>query len=163
MKFTARASAEIVDSALTMAAAGDILGGGLAIRPLMNDGYGSAYALAAMLAEVASRTARETPLALIRPETFTGDSSPVDNLAPDLRFAVRFTVAWANRDQDTSEALFVALIKLARLTGGHEFVDGLLQLYRMAVDTERDRTRAGLPNDRLPAPDGPADPKDPTP
>lgn len=39
----------------------------------------------------------------------TGAEGSADVLPPGVRFAARFVTAWANRDQDTAEALYLAL------------------------------------------------------
>ena len=59
----------------------------------------------------------------------TGAEGSVDVLPPGVRFATQFLTAWANRDQDTAEALYLALYK----SDPDELGIGLRALYEMAV------------------------------
>lgn len=132
----------IVGDALERAMAGDWHGAGALLVPLIGGGYGNAYALAAMLAETASHTGRrdraEGEFFTMPVENIeTGEPGSVDDLPPHVAFAAQFTTAWANRNQDTAEALFEALWERAGLSGGVELVDGLLFLFQMAVETSK--------------------------
>ena len=59
----------------------------------------------------------------------TGAEGSVDVLPPGVRFATQFLTSWANRDQDTAEALYLALYK----SDPDELGVGLRALYEMAV------------------------------
>lgn len=59
----------------------------------------------------------------------TGAEGSVEVLPPGMRFATQFLTAWANRDQDTAEALYLALYR----TDPDELGVGLRALYEMAV------------------------------
>ncbi|MFE6551666.1 hypothetical protein ACFVHS_25145 [Streptomyces sp. NPDC057746] len=132
----------IVGDALARAITGDWYGAGVLLVPLIGGGYGNAYGLAAMLAETASHIARrdqaEGEFFTMPVETVeTGEPGSVDDLPPHVAFAAQFTTAWANRDQDTAEALFKALWERAGPSDGVELVDGLLFLFQMAVETSK--------------------------
>ena len=132
---------DTVGLALARAVTGDHVGGGMLLVPLIEAGRKSCYALAGMLAETASHIARQeqAPGAFgIRVDnTVTGRPASVDVLPPDVRFASQFVTAWANRDQATAWPLFKALADQAEATGGPELVDGILQLFAMAVTTAK--------------------------
>jgi hypothetical protein len=59
----------------------------------------------------------------------TGAEDSVDVLPPGVRFAAQFVTAWANRDRDTAEALYLALYR----SDPDELGVGLRALYEMAV------------------------------
>lgn len=59
----------------------------------------------------------------------TGAEGSVDVLPPSLRFAAQFVTARANRDEDTTDALYRALYQ----SGPDELGTGLRALYEMAV------------------------------
>lgn len=59
----------------------------------------------------------------------TGAEGSVEVLPPGVRFATQFLTAWANRDQDTAEALYLALYR----SEPEALADGLRALYEMAV------------------------------
>lgn len=129
----------------------DVRGGAELLGPLIADGGRTAYALAAMLAETASIIARREQ----QPDTFfvtivenavTGESGSIEELPPDIQFASQFTTAWANRDQDTAIALFVALVKKSEPSEGAELVDGLLALFQTAVATAQAACTQGRPS-----------------
>lgn len=133
---------DVIRWALARAVAGDELGAGMLLAPLIEDGYCSSYALAVMLAETASHIARReqpagTCLQIAVDNLATGLTASVEVLPPDVRWAAQFVTAWANRDQDTAQALFDALVEEASASDGPEFVDGLLQLFAMAVITAK--------------------------
>ncbi|TFV33151.1 hypothetical protein E4K10_30185 [Streptomyces sp. T1317-0309] len=128
--------------ALARAMTQDWHGAGELLVPLIGVGYGNAYGLAAMLAETASFIARRdqadgTFFAMPVEDINTGEEVSVDDLPPHVAFAAQFTTAWANRDHDTAEALFRALWEQASPPDGVELVDGLLFLFRMAVETSK--------------------------
>ncbi|GLX54466.1 hypothetical protein Shyhy01_74150 [Streptomyces hygroscopicus subsp. hygroscopicus] len=128
----------IVGEALAMGVRGDLESGVDLIVPLIAADWGSAYALACMLAEAASYIARRdqepgTVFGMPVQNTETGEWASADVLPPHLRFAGQFTTAWANRDRAHAEAMFTALYE--RSPGGSELVDGLLMLFQMAVCT----------------------------
>lgn len=132
----------IVGEALAHAVAGDTMTGGMLLVPLIEEGRRSCYALAGMLAETASHIARrdQAPgtFGITVDNTVTGLPGSVDVLPPDLRWAAQFVTAWANRDQDTTAALFTTLADQAEATDGAELVDGLLRLFSMAVTTAKE-------------------------
>lgn len=138
MAMTEEEAIRITSSALSLGVTGDLMAAGLELLPLIEDSYGSAYALAAMLAETASHIARREQTGdffdITVENTETGESASVDSMPPDVAFAAQFVTAWANRDHDTCDALFVALVKKSQ-PDGPELVDGLLRLFQMAVVT----------------------------
>ena len=131
----------VVAEALARAVAGDEIEAGMLLAPLIAESRPSCYALAAMLAETASHIARreQTPgtFGITVENTVTGASGSVDVMPPDIRFAAQFVTAWANRDQDTAQAHFDALADEAEASDGPELVDGILQLFAMAVTTAK--------------------------
>ncbi|UJV42930.1 hypothetical protein [Streptomyces sp. AMCC400023] len=133
----------VVGEALAHAVAGDLEKGCMLLVPLIEEGRRSCYALAAMLAETASHIARRdqepgTAFGITVEDTVTGEAASVDVMPPDLRWAAQFTTAWANRDRDTALALFETLAERSEAADGAELVDGLLQLFGMAVATSKE-------------------------
>lgn len=132
----------VIGEALAHAVAGDLMTGGMLLVPLIEAGRRSCYTLAASLAETASHIARrdQTPgtFGITVEDTVTGKAASVDVMPPDIRWAAQFTTAWANRDQDTALALFEALAERSEAADGAELVDGLLQLFSMAVTTSKE-------------------------
>lgn len=132
---------EIVSEALARAVAGDEIEAGMLLVPLIADSRSSCYALAGMLAETASHIARRdragARFTIDVVNEATGRTASVDVMAPDIRFAAQFVTAWANRDQDTTVALFNALVDQAEATDGPELVDGILRLFALAVVTAK--------------------------
>lgn len=59
----------------------------------------------------------------------TGAEGSVAVLPTGVRFAVQFVTAWANRQQDTAEALYLALYK----SDPEALADGVRAIYEMAV------------------------------
>lgn len=59
----------------------------------------------------------------------TGAAGNIDELPSGVRFASQFVTAWANRDQDTAEALYLGLYE----TNPDALGVGLRTLYEMAV------------------------------
>ncbi|MET8609725.1 hypothetical protein [Streptomyces misionensis] len=143
MTTTAQAEApRIVGEALARGVAGDLEGGVDLLAPLIAAGWGSAYALAAMLAEAASHIARRdqapgTVFGMPVQNTVTGAWESAEVLPPHVRFAAQFTTAWANRDRAHAEALFTALYERSA-PDGNELVDGFLMLFQMAVCTSEE-------------------------
>lgn len=138
MPLTENEAAEIVHAALTQAADGDTDGGVELLMPLLTSGPGTQYALACMLAEIASYIARRDGVpgcfGISVTNDVTGVSGPVDDMSPENAFAYRFTNAWANRDHGSAEAHFTVLYR--RSTGaGTQLLDGLLAVFHMAVVT----------------------------
>lgn len=128
MQMTAEKVLDLTERAITLGVSGDLTAAGQELAPVIADSYGATYALAAMLAETASQIARRDQ---------TGpflDGGSAEDMPPDVAFAAQFTAAWANRDHDTCEDLFRALIKRSE-PDGPDLVDGLLQLFSMAVAT----------------------------
>lgn len=146
----------IVGDALALAVTGDQLSAGMLLVPLIEAGRRSSYALAGMLAETASHIARReqppgTAFEIAVENLDTGLTASVDVMPRDVRWAAQFITAWANRDQDTAQSLFDALADEAEASGGPEFIDGLLQLFAMAVVTAKtvcaeERARRTNPN-----------------
>ncbi|MEV6738627.1 hypothetical protein AB0N14_17530 [Streptomyces sp. NPDC051104] len=143
MTTTAQAEGpRIVGEALAMGVSGDLEGGVDLIVPLIAAGWGSAYALAAMLAETASHIARRdhepgTVFGMPVQNTETGEWESAEVLPPHVRFAAQFTTAWANRDRAHAEAMFTALYEHSA-PDGSDLVDGLLMLFQMAVCTSQE-------------------------
>ena len=129
---------QAVQEALARAVSGDMHGGAELLIPLITDSCGSAYALAAMLAETAASITRRDlgrgHFGIAVAHERTGAPASTDDLPPDVAFATRFTAAWANRDQDTAEALLLALMNRTGPDGA-ELVEGLLALFQLAVFT----------------------------
>lgn len=128
---------DLVHDALAYGVTGDKAAGVEILVPLIAESYGAAYALAGMLAEtacfIARREGRRT-FEIDVENVVTGESGSLDVFPPEHAFAARFTTAWANRDQDTAEAHFRALVHSAG-SDGPELVNGLLSLYELAVVT----------------------------
>ncbi|WP_439947231.1 hypothetical protein [Streptomyces sp. BBFR109] len=59
----------------------------------------------------------------------TGAEGSTDDLPPGVRFATQFVTAWANRDHDTAEALYLALYR----SDPDALGVGVRALYEMAV------------------------------
>ncbi|WP_030672280.1 hypothetical protein [Streptomyces sp. NRRL B-1347] len=129
----------IVQDALICGVAGDLKGGAIMLNPLIEEGPRPAFALAAMLAEAASYIARRdnpgTHFGMRVEHVLTHEPGSVDDFSPDIKFAAQFVTAWANGDEDTAAALFIALVKQSGLGDGTALVDGLFSLFRMAVAT----------------------------
>lgn len=133
---------DIVSEALARAVIGDAIEGGMLLVPLISESRRSCYALAGMLAETASHIARRerrpgTGFVITVENVVTGAAGSVDVMPPAVAFAAQFITAWANRDQDTAQALFDALADQAVKTDGPELVDGVLELFAMAVTTAK--------------------------
>lgn len=136
MPMTTEEALGATERALVLGVAGDLMAAGQVLAPVIYDSYGAAYALAGMLAGVASHTARREQtggfftFTIDNPET--GEPASADELPLGIAFAAQFTTAWANHDLDTAEALFMALVRSAG-TDGSELTDGLLDLLQLAV------------------------------
>ncbi|MGC4947773.1 hypothetical protein ACLQ2N_16450 [Streptomyces sp. DT224] len=122
------------------------------LQPIVDTGPASTYALLGALAEIASKEARDThqPGTRFGIETEGPDgATDIDVLPPPVRFAARFTTAWANRDRDMALALFHAVAEPADRDGTDELADCITALYGMAVAVaeqtvlEHRRTRRG--------------------
>jgi hypothetical protein len=103
------------------------------IRPIVRRDDTAMYATICALAESAAFDSIQQHGAgdfVIEVEDIvTGVEGSVAVLPPGVRFAVQFVTAWANRDQDTAEALYLALYK----SDPDELGVGLRALYEMAV------------------------------
>lgn len=126
---------DIVHNALAHGVVGDRAAGVELLAPLMSESFGAAYALAGMLAETACFIARRDGRRVFDitvENALTGEAGTLDRFPPQHAFAARFTTAWANRDHDTAEAHFRALVH-SDGADGPQLVNGLLSLYELAV------------------------------
>lgn len=117
------------------------------IRPIVRRSDAAMYATFCSLAESASFDARQQPapgehFVLEVEDIETGAEGSVDVLPPGVRFAAQFVTAWANRDRETAEALYVAMYQ----SSPEDLGVGLRAIYEMAVVSLRamvERRRAG--------------------
>ena len=141
---TENEAVETVHAAITRGVEGDVPGGAELLLPLMTSGLGTLYALMAMLAETASHIARRDQVpgcfGIAVDNPVTGESGSIDVFPPEIRFAAQFVTAWANRDHDTAEAHFKALVHGAG-RDGEELVDASCALFQMAVVTATELVR----------------------
>jgi len=107
------------------------------LRPIVHRSDQAMFAVFCTIAEAAAFDAIQQQGAgdfvLEVEDVETGAESSVDQLPPGLRFATQFLTAWANRDQDTAEALYLGLYK----TDPEALADGLRALYDMAITSLR--------------------------
>lgn len=116
------------------------------LRPIVRRSEQAMFAVFCTIAEAAAFDAIQQQGAgnfvLEVEDIETGAEGSVDVLPPGVRFATQFLTAWANRDQDTAEALYMAAYK----SDPDELGIGLRALYDMAVVSLRafvERKRAG--------------------
>lgn len=119
--------------ALTHGVAGDNDTAWKLLRPIVRRSEQAMYATFCTIAEAAAFDAIQQQGAgnfvLEVEDIATGADDSVDVLPPGVRFAAQFVTAWANRDQDTAEALYLAAYK----SDPDELGIGLRALYEMAV------------------------------
>ncbi|MEU1853966.1 hypothetical protein ABZ499_33085 [Streptomyces sp. NPDC019990] len=132
----------IVQEAMRRALAGDPVGGGMLLVPLIEDSRRECYALCGMLATTALIGIEPPPenhgVVLVVEDTATGMPGHPEDLPPDAQFAAQFVTAWADKDQDAALALFEALAVDADTEAGTcRVVDGVLSLYGMAIASVR--------------------------
>ena len=137
MTLTTNTAMETVHEALVRGVEGDLTGGAELLLPLLTNGTGTQYAVASMLAEIASFITRRDqvsgPVPMLVPNEVTS-AGAIEATPPGIAFAAEFTTAWANREHDTAEGLFAALVRTT--TGdGIELLDALIALFQMAVAT----------------------------
>ncbi|MER7739970.1 hypothetical protein ABTX34_16920 [Streptomyces sp. NPDC096538] len=137
----------IVEEALRRAAAGDTIGGGTLLAPLVEDSRRECFALCVMLATTATYGMRpqgpDQLVALQVENTKTRRPASPEELPPPVLFAARFAAAHANRDPGGARALFEALAVDAESEAGQGRIqDGVLALYAMAVARMRQLTEA---------------------
>ncbi|WNI20343.1 hypothetical protein [Actinacidiphila sp. ITFR-21] len=127
---------EIVLEALAYGITGDLDAGLELLQPLVDAGPRSTYALLATLAETCAVRAQMVNVDGtqygIEVEGPDGPAS-VDDLAPHVRFAIRFVTAWINRDRDTAMALFWAVGHHADGYGTDDLANAIRCVYEMAV------------------------------
>ncbi|MCX5326348.1 hypothetical protein [Streptomyces sp. NBC_00120] len=135
----------VVADAVTQALAGNHSAGLALLQPIVDEGPSSTYVLLSCLAETAVFTVRRQhgpDCAFgIQVEAWDGSERSTDDLAPPVRFAARFMAAWANRDQDSTSALFKALAEQGDRPGCRDIGDAVSTLYGFAVTTA-DQLRA---------------------
>lgn len=139
-----------ITEALSYGIAGDDARAMELLQPIVDRGRRATYALLATLAEAASMDARRQQpgmhFGITVEHTITGAAGSADDLPPAIRFAARFVTAWANRDQDTTLALYEAVAGHAEEHGTSHLVDGIGAVYDMAVVSLRgvlERERRG--------------------
>ncbi|MFD8774539.1 hypothetical protein [Streptomyces sp. NPDC059916] len=128
-----------VADAVAHAVAGDHAAGLALLQPIVDEGPSSTYVLLSCLAEMAVFTVRRQhgPGCEfgIQVEAWDGSERSTDDLAPPVRFAARFMAAWANRDQDSTAALFKALAEHGDRPGCHDIGEAVSTLYTFAITT----------------------------
>ncbi|CAL9534638.1 hypothetical protein [Streptomyces sp. enrichment culture] len=133
----------IVEEALRRAVAGDPLGGGQLLIPLIEDSRRECFALCVMLATAATYGMRpqgsDQLYALQVEDTRTGRPAALEEMPPEVLFAARFAAAWANRDGDGAQALFDALSDDMQTDAGQcRVIDGVIALFGLAIARGRE-------------------------
>ena len=127
------ADSQQIFEALCHGVAGDNNTAWTLIRPIVRRSNQAMYAVFCTIAESAAFNAIQQQGAgnfILEVEDIrTGAAGSVDELPPGVRFATQFMTAWANRDQDTAEALYLGLYE----TNPDALGVGLRTLYEMAV------------------------------
>lgn len=107
------------------------------IRPLVRRDEAAMYGVFCALAESAAFDSIQQHgpggFVIEVEDIVTGTEGSVAVLPTGVRFAVQFVTAWANRQQDTAEALYLALYR----SDPDELGVGLRALYEMAVASLR--------------------------
>lgn len=135
--------------ALTHGVAGDHDTAMDLLLPILKRDDQTMYATLCALAESASFDARQQHepgqhFGIEVEEIATGAAASADDLPPGIRFAARFVTAHANRDWDTTNALYRALYD----ADPEQMVIGIRAVYDMAVASLRnfvERRRAEAP------------------
>lgn len=131
--------------ALTHGVAGDDDTAWNLLGPIVRRSNAAMFAVFCTIAEAAAFDSIQQHGAgnfVLEVEEIDGVESSADVLPPGVRFAAQFMTAWANRDQDTAEALYLGLYG----TDPEELAVGLRALYEIAVVSLRafcERKRAG--------------------
>lgn len=63
----------------------------------------------------------------------TGERADISEAPTGIRFAMQFSTAWGNHDQDTAYALFEALVLPGDEQAAEALADGIRCLFDMAV------------------------------
>lgn len=145
----ADADSQQIYEALTHGVAGDHDTAMTLLLPVLKRSETSTYATLCALAESASFDARQHQQAgehfgIEVDNIAAGAPGTADDLPPGIRFAARFVTAWANRDEDTANALYRALY----VEDPDQLAIGVRAVYDMAVVSlrafvERKRSEEG--------------------
>ncbi|MFJ5038005.1 hypothetical protein [Streptomyces parvulus] len=132
----------VVHEALSRAVAGDPHGGGMLLVPMLEEGRRSTWGLCCMLATAAMSLGEQQAdggmWVLEVENSATGESGTPEDMPPEVAFASRFAVAYANGDMDTAYAHFAALSADVDTDAGEiRVIDGVLALFLMATATAR--------------------------
>jgi hypothetical protein len=126
------ADSQHIFEALTHGVAGDDDTAWKLLGPIVRRSNAAMFAVFCTIAEAAAFDAIQQQGAgdfVLEVEEIDGVESSADVLPPGVRFAAQFMTAWANRDQDTAEALYLALYQ----SDPDELAVGMRALYEMAV------------------------------
>ncbi|WP_433856722.1 hypothetical protein [Streptomyces kronopolitis] len=127
----------IICNAVAHGVAGNHTTGLTLLQPIVDEGPASTYAVLGSLAETAVFSVRRDhgpDCAFgILVEAPDGSEASTDDLPPVARFAVRFITAWANRDQETTHALFKVLAEHGDRPGCRDIGDAVSAMYGLAV------------------------------
>lgn len=127
------ADSKQIFKALAHGVAGDDDTAWALIQPIVRRSEAAMFATCCALAESAAHEAIQQHgpggFVLEVEDIATGAEGSVDVLPPGVRFAAQFMTAWANRDQDTAEALYWALYT----SDPEGFAVGFRAVYEMAV------------------------------
>ena len=142
----------IVEEALRRAVAGDPIGGGQLLIPLIEDSRRECFALCVMLATAATYGMRpqgpDQLYALQVEDTRTGRRAAPGEMPPEVLFAARFAAAWANRDGDGAQALFDALADDMQTDAGQcRVIDGVIALFGLAIARGRELAASQAPSE----------------
>ncbi|MFF8467939.1 hypothetical protein [Streptomyces griseus] len=107
-------------------------------QPFLLAGPAKALGLCASLAEMSAGPARKNlpaggTFGLLVYDVTTGRRGDISEAPAGVRFAMQFSTAWGNGDQDTAYALFRALIDPGDEEGARALADGIRCLFDMAV------------------------------
>ncbi|WP_019548542.1 hypothetical protein [Streptomyces sulphureus] len=106
------------------------------LQPHVDAGPASTYGMLCVLANLAQNDGGDpnNPV-MIHVEGPDGRPASVDELPPSLRFATRFVAACANKDHETSCALFAVLAEHADTNQTPDLAEAITVVYDMAVAT----------------------------
>ncbi|WP_327329871.1 hypothetical protein OG265_26995 [Streptomyces sp. NBC_01208] len=107
-------------------------------EPFIKGGPATAAGLCAALAEMSAAPARKNLPAgghfgLLVLNVDTGERADISEAPTGIRFAMQFSTAWGNHDQDTAYALFEALVLPGDEQAAEALADGIRCLFDMAV------------------------------